>query len=40
MIETLVCDCWNDKQPGGFESVNAWIDAAKINMLNLLKLYH
>ena len=24
MIETLVCDCWNDKQPGGFESVNAW----------------
>ena len=30
MIETLVCDCWNDKQPGGFESVNAWIDAAKI----------
>ena len=30
MIETLVCDCWNDKQPGGFESVNAWIDTAKI----------
>ena len=30
MIETLVCDCWNDKQPGGFESVNAWIDAAKM----------
>ena len=30
MIETLVCDCWNEKQPGGFESVNAWIDAAKI----------
>ena len=30
MIETLVCNCWNDKQPGGFESVNAWIDAAKI----------
>ena len=29
MIETLVCNCWNDKQPGGFESVNAWIDAAK-----------
>ena len=19
MIETLVCDCWNEKQPGGFE---------------------
>jgi len=30
MIETLVCDCWDEKQPGGFESVNAWIDAAKI----------
>ena len=30
MIETLVCDCWNEKQPGGFESVNAWLEAAKI----------
>ena len=30
MIETLVCDCWDEKQPGGFESVNAWIDTAKI----------
>jgi len=30
MIETLVCDCWNEKQPGGFESVNAWLDVAKI----------
>ena len=30
MIETLVCDCWDEKQPGGFESVNAWIAAAKI----------
>ena len=30
MIKNLVCDCWNQKQPGGFESVNAWIDAAKI----------
>jgi len=29
MIETLVCDCWNEKQPGGFESVNAWLEAAK-----------
>ena len=28
MIETLVCDCWEEKQPGGFESVNAWLDAA------------
>ncbi len=30
MIESLVCDCWNEKQPGGFESIEAWIDAAEI----------
>lgn len=29
MIETLVCDCWEEKQPGGFESIPAWLDAAK-----------
>jgi len=28
MIETLVCDCWEEKQPGGFESVSAWLDTA------------
>ena len=28
MIENLVCDCWNERQPGGFESVDAWIGAA------------
>jgi len=28
MIETLVCNCWEEKQPGGFESVSAWLDAA------------
>jgi len=28
MIETLVCDCWEDRQPGGFESVRIWLDAA------------
>ena len=28
MVETLVCDCWNEKQPGGFESVGAWLDTA------------
>ncbi len=28
MIETLVCDCWEDKKPGGFESVRAWLDTA------------
>ncbi len=29
MIETLVCDCWEDKQPGGFESVRAWLTTAE-----------
>ena len=29
MIETFVCDCWEKLQPGGFESVSLWLDAAK-----------
>ncbi len=29
MIDTLVCDCWKDQQPGGFESVSEWLDAAQ-----------
>ncbi|MEC4848576.1 MAG: hypothetical protein RI100_05245 [Nitrosarchaeum sp.] len=29
MINSLVCDCWQDKKPGNFESVSQWIDAAK-----------
>jgi len=29
MIETLVCNCWAEKQPGGFDSVSAWINAAE-----------
>jgi len=28
LIETLVCDCWEDRQPGGFESVRIWLDVA------------
>ncbi len=28
MIETLVCDCWEDEKPGGFESVRIWLDTA------------
>ena len=28
MIQTLVCDCWAEKQPGGFESVSEWLDTA------------
>jgi inorganic pyrophosphatase len=33
MIESLVCDCWEDEKPGGFESVSDWIDAAHIHHL-------
>jgi len=29
LIETLVCDCWEKKQPGDFESVSAWLDIAE-----------
>ncbi|NND86914.1 MAG: hypothetical protein HKM23_06300 [Nitrosopumilus sp.] len=29
MIETLVCECWEEKKPGNFESVKDWIDAAE-----------
>ena len=28
MIESTVCECWEDEAPGGFESVSDWIDAA------------
>ncbi len=30
MIETLVCDCWEEKQPGGFESVRTWLNTAEV----------
>ena len=29
MVESLVCDCWNEQQPGGFESINSWISTAE-----------
>lgn len=29
MINVLVCDCWEEKQPGGFESVFAWVHTAE-----------
>jgi len=29
MVKSLVCDCWDEKQPGGFESIATWIDAAE-----------
>ena len=29
MVETMVCDCWEERQPGGFESISSWIDTAE-----------
>jgi hypothetical protein len=29
MIETLVCDCWEEEQSKDFESISAWIDAVQ-----------
>ena len=34
MVESLVCDCWQDQKPGDFGTVSEWIDAAKSHHLN------
>jgi hypothetical protein len=33
MIETLVCDCWEEKRPGGFESIYQWLKTAEEHYL-------
>lgn len=33
MVESLVCDCWQDQKPGNLESVSSWVDAAKSHHL-------
>ena len=38
MIESLVCDCWEEKKPGEFESVSAWIDAAHAHHLEAKRI--
>ncbi len=38
MIEYLVCDCWDEKKPGEFESVSAWIDAANNHHLEAKRI--
>ncbi len=38
MIELLVCDCWEEKKPGEFESVSAWIDAANNHHLEAKRI--
>ena len=34
MVESLVCDCWQDQKPGNLESVSAWVDATKSHHLD------
>ena len=38
MIESIVCECWNDEKPGGFESVSDWIDAAHAHHLEAKRI--
>jgi hypothetical protein len=38
MIESIVCECWNDEKPGGFESVSDWIDAAHAHHLEATRI--
>ena len=38
MIESLVCECWNEEKPGGFESVSDWIDAANSHHLEAKRI--
>jgi hypothetical protein len=33
MVESLVCDCWQDQKPGNLESISSWIDTAKSHHL-------
>ena len=33
MIESMICDCWDEKKPGNFESVSSWIDTANLHHL-------
>ena len=33
MVESLVCDCWQDQKPGDLESVSSWVDITKSHHL-------
>ena len=37
MIESIVCSCWDEEKPGGFETVSEWIDAANAHHLEAKK---
>src|SRR3989338_1854004 len=34
MVESLVCDCWQDQKPGDLESASSWVDATKSHHLD------
>ncbi len=38
MIESLVCDCWEEEKPGGFETVSDWIETAKNHHLEAKRI--
>jgi hypothetical protein len=38
MLETTVCECWDEEKPGGFETVSEWIDAAKSHHLEAKRI--
>lgn len=38
MVKSLVCDCWENKKPGDFESISEWINAAKSHHLEAKKI--
>lgn len=38
MIVNLVCDCWEEENPGGFETVSAWIEAANNHHLEAKRI--
>jgi len=38
MIESIVCECWKEEKPGGFESVSDWIDAAHAHHLEAKRI--
>jgi len=33
MVDSLVCNCWQEQKPGNLESVSDWIDAIKVHHL-------
>jgi hypothetical protein len=33
MVDSVVCNCWQDQKPGNLESISAWVDAVKVHHL-------